>query len=131
MKKIITALFAIAVFTFSATAQSQDTEAKQRDQYKGHHGKEMEKLNLTEAQRQQMKSINGNFKTRMQALNKTDNNYKEQKKALMKERKDKVSAILSPEQKNQVKQMRKEHKGEWKEKRNAEDGKEKRKIKTT
>lgn len=59
-----------------------------------------------------MKSINEDFKTRMQSLNKNDNmmvkDFKSQKESLMQERKNKISAILTPEQKTQFDQM---HKG--------------------
>ena len=80
MKKIIAGLFAVAAFTFSAFAQTNDntTDQKQWNKvghgfHKGHYAKGMEKLNLTDAQKQQMKSINEDFKTRMQSLNKNDN----------------------------------------------------------
>ena len=147
MKKIITALFAIAAFTFSTQAQDQNkvneqkkNARQQHGHHKGHGGKGMdgmENLNLTAAQRQQIKSINEDFKNKLQALNKNDNitvkDMKAQRKALMEDRKNKISAILTPEQKNQFEQLRKQdnREGEWKEKRKVEDGKEKRKIKTT
>ena len=152
MKKIIAGLFAIAAFTFSAAAQDQtNTDQKKWNKerhgmHKGHDGKGFEKLNLTDAQKQQMKSINEDFKTRMQTLQKNDNilvkDMKEQRKALMEERKNKVLAILTPEQKTQFEQVRKEHgsrgdfknkmkDGDWKQKRKVEDGKEKVKVKTS
>ena len=157
MKKIITGLFAIAAFTFSVNAQDHNAEGHKKmhkenqGMHKGHHGKGMEgleKLNLTDAQRQQIKSINEDFKNRMQALNQNDNmlvkDMKAQRKALMEERKNRISAILTPEQKNKFEQLHKEHgdknkgdyknktKGEdWKQKRKVEDGKEKRKVKTS
>ena len=145
MKKIITGLFAIAAFTFSAVAQDQKTEGQKKmhkekhGMHKGHEGKEMrgmEQLNLTEAQRQQVKSINEDFTTRLHALNQNDNilvkDMKVQRKALMEERKNKISAILTPEQKTQFEQLRKQHgeknKGEWKNKTKGEDWKQKRKM---
>src|SRR5215212_3111324 len=98
MKKIIAGLFAIASFTFTAVAQDQNTDGQRKGNkerhgmHKGHDGKRMdgiEKLNLTDAQRQQMKSINEDFRTRMQTLQKNDNilvkDQKEQRKALMEE----------------------------------------------
>src|SRR5450759_5326762 len=106
MKKIIAGLFAIAAFTFSASAQNQnnpDGQKKWDRQAQGYHKGMgvMEKLNLTDAQKQQMKSINEDFKTRMQALNKNDNmmvkDFKAQRGSLMQERKNKISAILTPE----------------------------------
>jgi len=125
MKKIIAGLFAIAAFTFSASAQNQNNPDGQKKwdrqgqgYHKGHDGKGMggmEKLNLTDAQKQQMKSINEDFKTRMQALNKNDNmmvkDFKAQRESLMQERKNKISAILTPEQKTQFEQFRKNGEG--------------------
>lgn len=153
MKKIIAGLFAIAAFTFSATAQDPTTDQKNGNKerhgmHKGHDGRGMEavqKLNLSDAQKQQMKSINEAFRTKMQALNQNDKllvgDAKAQRKALMEERKNRVSAILTPEQITQFEQLRMEHekgdwknkeKGEdWKQKRKIEDGKEKVKVKTT
>lgn len=120
MKKIIAGLFAIAAFTFSASAQNPNNPDGQKKwdrqgqgYHRGHDGKGMggmEKLNLTDAQKQQMKSINEDFKTRMQALNKNDNmmvkDFKAQRESLMQERKNKISAILTPEQKTQFEQLK-------------------------
>ncbi len=145
MKKIITGLFAIAAFTFSAVAQDQKTDVERKlnkerhGMHKGGEGKGMrgmENLNLTETQRQQIKSINEDFTTRLRALNQNDNllvkDMKAQRKALMQERKDKISAILTPEQKTQFAQLQKQHgernKGEWKNKTKGEDWKQKRKM---
>ncbi len=153
MKKIIAGCLAIAAFTFSAVAQDQNNAGDRmkngrQGMHKGHEGKGMESMenfNLTEAQRQQIKSINDDFKTRVQSLNQNDNilvkDAKAQRKALMQERKNKIAAILTPEQKTQFEQLHKEgnnddwknkSKGEdWKKKRKMEDGKEKVKVKTT
>ena len=98
MKKIITGLFAIAAFTFSAVAQDQGTDQKKWNkdgQHRMHDGKGMDKLNLTEAQKQQMKSINEDFRNKMQSLNNNGNilvkDQQAQRKALMEERKNKIS----------------------------------------
>ena len=157
MKKIIAGLFALAAFTFSASAQDQNTDQQNRQErknhgmHRGHDGKGMEgieKLNLTEAQRQQIRTINQEFKTKLQALNQNDKllvgDAKAQRKALMEERKNRIAAILTPEQKTQFEQLHKEHgeerkgdwkekskDGDWKQKRKVEDGKEKVKVKTS
>lgn len=116
MKKIITGLFAIAVFTLSATAQNQNDQDKQMDRdghgfRKGNEGngmRGMENLNLTDAQKTQIKSINEDFKTKMQALNKNDNitvkDARTQRQALMQERKNKISGILTADQKTKFDQ---------------------------
>ena len=119
MKKIITGIFAMAAFTFSAAAQDQKTDQKKWDKDgqgqhmrdgKGMHG--MDQLNLTESQKQQMKAINEDFSTRMQALGKNDNmmvkDMKAQREALMQERKSKISALLTPDQRTKFDQMHKE-----------------------
>ena len=150
MKKILTGLFAFAVFTFSTSAQAQNNAEGYKKERRGYNKgldkmNGMEKLNLSDAQKQQIKSINEDFKSKMQALDKNDNimvkDMKAQRKALMQERKNKIAAILTPEQKIQFEQLHKEgNKGDWKnksksedwkKKRKMEDGKEKVKVKTT
>lgn len=152
MKKIIAGLFAIAAFTFSAVAQDQTTDQKQwnRDgqgMHRGHDGggmRMMQQLNLTDAQKQQMKTINEEFRTRMQSLQQNDNmlvkDQRAQRKLLMEERNRKISEILTPEQRTKFEQFRQQHEGDrgdwkkggdWKEKRKSEDGKEKIKVKTS
>ena len=150
MKKIFAGLFAVAAFTFSAVAQDQTNtdqnkwNKERHGMHKGRDGRGLEKLNLTEAQKQQMKSINEEFRTKMQSLQKNDNilvkDQREQRKALITERKNRIAAILTAEQKSQLEQLRKEHgekgdwkqkskDGDWKQKRKVEDGKEKIKVK--
>lgn len=150
MKKLITGLLAIAVFTFSANAQDpQGNEQKSKMNEK--HGQHQEndrkgmeglaKVNLTETQKQQIKSINDEFKTKLKALNQNDNmmvkDAKAQRKALMEERKNKIAAILTPEQRTQFEQARKQHEQDgdgmnnhdWKEKMKEKNDKEKVKVK--
>lgn len=118
MKKIITGLFAIAAFTLSASAQTNDnTQGSWKKDRQGNHQRKgdmgmrggMEKLNLTDAQKQQMKSINEDFRTRMKTLNEngniTVNDSKAQKQALMQEKNNKITAILTPEQRTQFSQL--------------------------
>ncbi len=133
MKKILLSLIAIATITFSVDAQTKRNNAekqnrtekngksklghakhdeKKHDQMMNHH-KMGDKVNLTEAQRQQMKSINMDFKNRLQELKKSDNmtvkEFNAKKEVFMQERKQKIQALLTPEQKNQMKQFKKEH----------------------
>ena len=115
MKKILAGLLAIASFTFSANAQEQHNMDRGKTWNKDgmgnhmrHHGKgmmAMQKLNLTDAQKQQMKLIHEEFKNKFQALNKNDNmmvkDFRAQKESLLQERKNKIEAILTPEQRTQ------------------------------
>ncbi len=145
MRKILLGLIAIATITFSADAQIKRKNAEKQnrtennDRVKMGHGKHSkkinhhrmdDKLNLTEAQRQQMKSINIDFKNRMQELKKNDNltvkEFNAKKEALMQERKQKTQALLTLEQKNQMKQF----KIEQSDKRDMESGKKMEKMQT-
>ncbi len=112
MKKIIAGLFAVAAFTFSASAQDQDNANGQTNSNAAqgkHHGRGggmqgMDKLNLTDAQKAQIKTINDDFKPKMQAAG-TDNT---QRQALNKEKMEKISAVLTADQKTQLEQFRKQ-----------------------
>jgi Spy/CpxP family protein refolding chaperone len=145
MRKILLGLIAIATITFSADAQMKRNNAEKQNhsEKKNHanmgrskhagkmnHHRMDDKLNLTEAQRQQMKSINMDFKNRMQELKKNDNltvkEFNAKKQVLMQERKQKTQALLTSEQKNQMKQFKKEQSG----KRDMESGKKMEKLNT-
>jgi Spy/CpxP family protein refolding chaperone len=124
MKKIIIGMMALAL-TFSAMAQKNDKANKNNDQQKefkkkGSDGdKNVRQLNLTDAQKAQMKTINNNFRQQMQDLKKQGNitvdEQKQKREALAKEHKDKIAAILTPEQRNQAAAYAKERKGNKKE----------------
>ncbi len=145
MRKILLGLIAIATITFSADAQIKRNNAEKQNHSekqnhanmgrskhaeKMNHHRMDDKLNLTEAQRQQMKSINMDFKNRMQELKKNDNltvkEFNAKKQVLMQERKQKTQALLTSEQKNQMKQFKKEQSG----KRDMESGKKMEKLNT-
>ncbi len=145
MKKILLSLIAIATITFSVDAQTKRNNAEKQNRTEkndrgkmGHnkHHQKMDhhriddKLNLTEAQRQQMNSINMDFKNRMQELKKNDNltvkEFNTKNEALMQERKQKTQALLTTEQKNQMKQFKKEQS----DKKGMESGKRIEKVQT-
>lgn len=117
MKTLLTGIIALAAFTFSATAQ-MDKKPMDREGKGQHHqgmkekGKMMQELNLTEAQKTQMKSINMDFRNKMQELKKQDNitvkELNERKATLMQERKSKTMAILSNEQKEKMETLKKD-----------------------
>ena len=76
MKKIIVSLAVIATITFSAQGQTRRNNSVQdtaQNENKENHSKTnhkvmAEKLQLTDVQKQQMKSINMDFKHRMKEL---------------------------------------------------------------
>ena len=125
MKSIFLSLFATAAIIFSANAQDNNQDKtgtiKSGKEFRKHHGavhqQITEKLNLTDEQKQQFKAINEDFKSRMDELKKSNlsgDEAKEKKQALLKERTEKVQALLTAEQKQQMKAFRKEggNKGE-------------------
>jgi Spy/CpxP family protein refolding chaperone len=129
MKKILLGLITIFSISLSAGAQVQRDQSnnsmdhsKMGDHRKfgrGHgdhmNGMMMKELNLTDAQKQQMKSINEDFKNKMQELNKHDNmsvkDFRAQKESLMKDRKSKFESILTADQKARLATLHKDHNG--------------------
>ena len=109
MKRIIALTVAFAIAGFSLSAQ-QTREMKQHQ--KGnqmHHGQKMDRmkdLNLTDAQKNQLKAEREAHKAKMEALNKQDNltvkEMRERKAALQQEQKAKMEALLTAEQKNKM-----------------------------
>jgi len=105
MKRIIALTLAFAIAGFSLSAQ-QTREMKSHKKANGmHHGKKdmVKDLNLTDAQKVQLKADREANKAKMEALNKQDNltvkEMREQRAALMQEQKANMNALLTPEQK--------------------------------
>ncbi|HVZ98587.1 MAG TPA: hypothetical protein VG847_17015 [Chitinophagaceae bacterium] len=124
MKKYFLALSTFAIISMGASAQSTDSTAAipqprmhmgpmmKRGMQRFHHGRlAMAHLNLTDAQKQQAKAINEDYHKKVADLEKDDNitlkDYRAQKAALEKERKDRFNALLTPEQKNKIEQGKK------------------------
>jgi Spy/CpxP family protein refolding chaperone len=111
MKKISACMLALAI-TFSSIAQTgQPNNHKEAKTDKKEFKQDaIDKLNLTDAQKAQIKPINDEFRQKMQDLKKNDNitvkQQREQREALVKEHQEKIKAILTPEQQNQLAQTR-------------------------
>jgi Spy/CpxP family protein refolding chaperone len=121
MKKITLSIMAVTMF-FSAMAQSNEKSADKKNlqhkEYKGRHfkgGENLDKLNLTDAQKAQMKTVNESFKKQMKDLNSKGNitvdQQRQQREAIVKAHKEQVSAILTPEQRSQVAAHTKDFRG--------------------
>jgi Spy/CpxP family protein refolding chaperone len=145
MKKILVTMIAAAL-SLSAVAQQNNASKKNNGKHKGdemgkHNGDEMRRsgpqqvrrqgtigalssVNLTDAQKQQLQQLNDTYKQQMQELNKNETitvkEQKERREALTQQHKTNVQNILTPEQRSQIKQQRKEHKG--KDHKKAKDG---------
>jgi Spy/CpxP family protein refolding chaperone len=115
MKKILVSLLAIAAVTFSAAAQTTDNSTAKKDnlhkEWK-HHNKEMvmDQLNLTQSQKDQLKALHENYRKQMQELNKNESitvkEFRDKKYALKKQQKADFLALLTPDQKTKLDQLK-------------------------
>lgn len=111
MKRIITLSIAALVFAGSAMAQDNKKDSSARWKFDGKHhhqaaGKEKaakfaKELNLSDAQKQQIKQIN--------------QEYKGKDKSMRDERKSKIEAVLTADQKAKLQQLREQRSGKNKE----------------
>lgn len=134
MKKILTLAIAFAVLQFSATAQTQRSntggmKSKNATMHQKNNFQNVEGLNLTDIQKKQITAIKEDSKAKAKAL-KSSSASEEDKKKQMKELrnsgKSKVAAILTPSQKDILKEKRAEAKKNHKidgEKRSMKEGK--------
>ncbi len=108
MKKILALSFAFAILGFSVSAQQTREMKSHRKGGQMQHGqKDMYKdLNLSEAQKAQLKINRDANKAKMDALEKQDNltvkEMRARKTALMQEQKAQMESILTPEQKAKI-----------------------------
>ena len=107
MKKIAAFMLAFASFIFSASAQEQ-----RKIKHHQHHranGIKMKELTLTQSQ---IKASHDGYKKQLMELNKNEGitvkEAMDKKEALRKEHKDKMMALLTPEQKDKLIQLKKD-----------------------
>jgi Spy/CpxP family protein refolding chaperone len=129
MKRIFTLAVAALVFASSAIAQDQKPakdkaakEFKAKGDKHGRRGQDRAKLakelNLTDAQKQQVKALNEEYRAKFQALKAVDSKKetKEKAKALKQEQQTKMQNILTAEQKAKMAELKEKRKSEAKEK---------------
>jgi Spy/CpxP family protein refolding chaperone len=110
MKKIVTVVLAFASFIFCANAQ----DISERKHPKHPHNNEMmiKELNLSSAQKEQMKANYESYKKQLMELNKNEGitvkEARDKKAALRKEHKEKMRSLLTAEQKNKLVQVKKD-----------------------
>ncbi len=119
MKKIILSALVLSL-AFAVKAQEIPERKAERPMmmhrnHKGHHGMAgMEKLNLTDAQKEQFKTQKESFRKQMEELKKNDNitvkEWKSKMETLRKDQKTKMQSILTSDQKAQMEKMKTEHK---------------------
>jgi Spy/CpxP family protein refolding chaperone len=128
MKRIFTLSVAALLFAGTAMAQDVNKQAKKDKGAKewkqgGKHGKHGgagfgKELNLSDAQKQQIKALNEEYKGKMKALKSNDNatvgDVKKQAQALREEQRSKMQNILTAEQKTKLAELKEKRKAEGK-----------------
>jgi Spy/CpxP family protein refolding chaperone len=119
MKKIILSALVLSL-TFTIKAQEIPERKTERPEmmhgkHKGHNSMAgMEKLNLTDAQKEQFKTQKESFHKQMEELKKNDNitvkEWKSRMENLKKDQKTRMQGILTSDQKAQLEKMKTEHK---------------------
>jgi Spy/CpxP family protein refolding chaperone len=122
MKRIITLSMAALLLTGSAMAQDTQKPAKEKagkEWKKEGHGKHKgfgKELNLTDAQKDQMKSIREEYKGKLKSLKEQGVARDDARfKSLREEERNKVQGILTAEQKAKMAEMKTKREGERKE----------------
>jgi Spy/CpxP family protein refolding chaperone len=115
MKTLFSALLLSCIIFANAQTTTSSNELVSKKQSK--HAKQKaiaQELNLTTAQKEKMAAYNKEFATKHKAIHTnaalTENDKKAQQTALRKEKKEKMDEVLTPEQKEKVKSLRKKAK---------------------
>ncbi len=111
MKKIVTAVLAMAGLIFSAKAQ-ETPKMKSFHHRHGQHGMMMKELHLTAAQQEELRINRDKYRKQWTALNKNEaitvKESRDKKEALRKEQREKMMSILTPEQKATLQKIKKD-----------------------
>ena len=107
-------MIAFNALAFSASAQENRAYDK-NEMHNGGGGGLMKELNLTDAQKAQMKPIREEMRAKMEAIRQntalTEEQKKNQMEVLHKEQKQKMEAVLTPEQRTKFEELRKNNEG--------------------
>jgi Spy/CpxP family protein refolding chaperone len=110
MKKIM--IGAVVLMLAAGSVQAQDNSQVQRRHHRHQHGKMFEKLNLTQDQKDQMKSLNDDFRKQMQELKKNEDitvkDLNARKEKLSKNHREQIQNLLTNEQKLQLEKIKQE-----------------------
>ncbi|MDX2047673.1 MAG: hypothetical protein SFU87_12865 [Chitinophagaceae bacterium] len=116
MKWTLLGLVMAAFVSFAATAQEKEKQGQHhpRKMMKRHRADVAKQLNFSDAQKQQLKTINEDFRKKMQELNSNENitvkEMRDRKAALVKDHKTSMQQLLTAEQKTKLEQMKRERK---------------------
>lgn len=114
MKKIFLSLLIIALAAGAINAQ-KPVHGKMKQK----HGAAIQKLNLTDKQKEEFKAINEGFRKQMAELKKKDDitvkEWRSKQAQLMRDHHDKMQSVLTADQKGQLDKMKEERKVKMKE----------------
>lgn len=118
MKKVLAGIVLTAFVAVGVYAQDQNPGFTDK-QHRGRHRFGMtQKLNLTDEQKTELKSVNEDYKQQMTELKKNEDitvrEWKSKMATIRKDHHEKVEKLLTPEQKASLKKMRQEHKNDMK-----------------
>ena len=109
-EKVTAGVVLMMFLAFGASAQEKQHGHHGRDKAKHHREYLTKDLNLTDAQKQQMKTLNESHRKQMAELNKNENitvkEMREKKASLAKEHKLAMEGILSQDQKAKIQERR-------------------------
>lgn len=105
MKKLFSGALLLALSIGAANAQST-TNIQNKTAQKEHHRQMPAELQLSEAQKAEMKRIKAAEKAEMQALKQNNNATKEQMQAVRKKYHNQALAVLNPDQKTKLEAFR-------------------------
>ena len=112
MKKIM--IGAVVLMLAAGTVQAQDNRQIPKKHHRNQDGKMFEKLNFTQDQKSQMKSINDDFRKHMQELRKNEDitvkEWKARNETLRKNHREQVQNLLTNDQKAQLAKIKQERK---------------------
>ncbi len=123
MKKYLIALSAFTIITISVNAQTKRNttddvqmnhhEKMENKDHRHEKGMRMKQLNLSDAQKQQTKSLRQDYKSQFKQLDENKNSMSQQdyqfkKDQIRKEQRSKFESILTADQKSKMKELKKD-----------------------
>lgn len=109
MIAVVLSMFAVTAFACDHSKKGHKTHEQKSEQ---HMQKMTKKLELTEPQQQDIKTIHAEAKTKKESLDKQYNidAYKKEKRAIGSDSRAKFEAVLTDDQKAKLQKMKKNHK---------------------
>jgi Spy/CpxP family protein refolding chaperone len=119
MKKAFIGMALAAIVATSACAQDQPNKFADRPNKHHHRGDAMQQLNLSDEQKNEMKTINEDFRQQMTDLKKSEDKitvteWKSKLSTIRKDHHEKMKKVLTDEQKASLKKMMQERKTDMK-----------------